>query len=169
MCADISDLYDRFPRLVNEAHEITSQPASYNCVAWVEGLTDRYIDPILDWPLEVPRPQSEQDDDLGCYEALFRHFGYEMCADASLEDGYIKIALYAHEGSFEHVAKQMPSGKWTSKAGFLHDLNHDRLEAFANCALLRNAVPVRFMRRPRTKAQKDQEWTGLLLPPLRPS
>jgi hypothetical protein len=162
----LSDLYDRFPRLQDEAHEIKSEPAGYNCVAWVEGITDRYIDPTLDWPREVPKPEGEGDEDLWCYEALFRHYGYEVCANGSLEDGFIKIAVYADGGWFAHVAKQMPSGKWTSKAGFLHDLNHDRLEALAGCSFMKNAVPVLFMRRRRTTQQKDQEWSGLLLPPF---
>ena len=164
MCADLSDLYDRFPRLADEPHEITSEPAKYNCVAWVEGLTDRYIDPEMDWPAGVPKPPADQDDDLDYYVAFFRYHGYEICADASLEAGYTKIALFADNGWFAHVAKQMPSGKWTSKAGFLHDLSHDRLEALQDCGLARNARPERFMRRLRTTAPKDQERLGIIMP-----
>jgi hypothetical protein len=57
----------------------------------------------------------------------------------------------------------MPSGRWRSKAGFLHDLIHDELAALEECGLARNAKPVLFMRRPRTAEAKDQEWQPLLL------
>jgi hypothetical protein len=159
-----SDLYDRFPRLAQEAHQITSEPARYNCVAFVEGRTDQYIDPEAHWPAGVDRPSLDEDEDLPYYQTLFKHFGYEVCSDPLLEDDYVKIALYANDGWFAHVAIQMPSGRWRSKAGYLHDLFHDRLEALEGCGLAQNARPTLFMRRSRTNEPKDQEWPVILLP-----
>jgi hypothetical protein len=160
----LDHLFDRFPRLKCEAHEITSEPAHYNCVAFAEGRTDQWIDPDGHWPEGVKRPAPDEDRDMPCYQELFEHYGYEVCSAPDLEDGYIKVALYAHDGSFVHVAVQMPSGRWRSKAGFLHDLFHDRLAALEDCGLAQKAKAVLFMRRPRTAEAKDQEWPVLLLP-----
>jgi hypothetical protein len=157
-------LYDRFPRLEGEAHEITSEPAGYNCIAFIEGRTDQFIDPNGHWPDGVDKPPIGSDQDLPFYKALFESYGYAECPGPDREDGYVKIAVYAMEGVFTHVAIQMPSGRWRSKAGFLHDLIHDGLEALEGGVFTPDARPVLFMRRRRTDEQKDQEWAPILLP-----
>ncbi len=55
--------------------------------------------------------------------------GYSECANGSLENGFEKIALYADgEGQVTHAARQLPSGKWTSKLGDLEDIEHSHPE-----------------------------------------
>ena len=45
-----------------------------------------------------------------------------------MEEGVEKIALYADQGGEPtHMARQLRSGKWTSKLGELEDIEHDDL------------------------------------------
>ena len=69
------------------------------------------------WPYELPRSSS-----LETYIALFRWAGYEIGdSDPSFE----KLAIFAQNGVFRHVARQLPSGQWTSKMGANVDIEHD--------------------------------------------
>lgn len=105
-----------------------------------------WVEPDFSWPDTVPEPEGPAD--LDCYLALFRHWGFEECATPDFEDGFLKIAIYANGDEFEHVAKQLPSGAWSSKGGPLYDFKHAALSALDDCGVMRNARPVRFMRRP---------------------
>jgi hypothetical protein len=110
---------------------------------------DAWWEPDFKWPDDVPVPLGAAD--LDCYEALFRKWGFEVCATPDLEAGYLKIALYAagpHGNEFEHVAKQLPSGAWSSKGGPLWDFRHGGLDAVGECGIMRNAKPTTYMRRP---------------------
>jgi hypothetical protein len=46
------------------------------------------------------------------------------CEDGRLESGFEKIALFALEGLPKHAARQLQSGRWTSKLGRLEDIEH---------------------------------------------
>jgi hypothetical protein len=40
------------------------------------------------------------------------------------------VALFASaDGNYTHAARQLPSGKWTSKLGTWEDIEHDSVEA----------------------------------------
>ena len=54
--------------------------------------------------------------------------GFEACANGVLTAGVEKIALFADERGFTHVARQLESGRWTSKLGSDCDIEHE-LEA----------------------------------------
>ena len=59
-----------------------------------------------------------------CIQA-FASIGYVPCDTAHLEPGYEKVALYADEfGDPTHAARQLESGRWTSKMGDLEDIEH---------------------------------------------
>ena len=52
-----------------------------------------------------------------------------MCDTADAEPGAIKVALYVGPiGEPTHMARQRPSGVWTSKCGMSEDIDHARLE-----------------------------------------
>jgi hypothetical protein len=139
-------LYVQFPSLHESPHNITSEPTDvYNCVGWVHRELDRWYEPDIYWPDDVPEPAGE--DDLDCYVALFETWGFVRCDDADYEEGFLKIAIYADDGSFQHVAKQLRDGTWSSKAGRLHDLRHHALEALHPAGIMRNAHPVVFMKK----------------------
>ena len=120
-----------FPHLTLDTHRETSpQTPSYNCIAWAAEDVDHWWQEGGDW-----RPEDWPADDcgLGSLERLFRTLGYHDCGlDASHEPTWAKVALYA-KGSFEwtHAARQLPSGKWTSKLGKGIDIEHDTPEVVA--------------------------------------
>src|SRR5438477_4656346 len=110
-----------YRRLAGSDYEVTSdEEPFYNCIAHALGESHRFYDPIMPpiapyyWPTDVPRQQSAAN-----WIAVFRRAGYEVCASPAFEEGYEKVAIYVErrDGSPVHVAKQLPSGVWTSKMG----------------------------------------------------
>lgn len=155
LLTELEDLFAQFPGLCATPHKITSGPSDeYNCVAWVQNDMDHFWDPDQTWPDQVD-PPTDPHDDLDAYLALFRWMGFEECATGELEPGYLKIAVYSatHPGlgdprhEFSHVARQLPSGRWSSKGGVCHDFRHDELEPLEGAGALSNAVVTHFMRR----------------------
>ncbi|WP_293090687.1 hypothetical protein [Moorena sp. SIOASIH] len=52
--------------------------------------------------------------------------GYTPCQSELTESGYEKIALYVDDRGIPiHAAKQLPNGKWSSKLGWLEDIEHE--------------------------------------------
>ena len=49
---------------------------------------------------------------------------YFPTVDESLEPGFEKVALYALGGVPKHAARQLSSGRWSSKLGDLEDVEH---------------------------------------------
>jgi hypothetical protein len=72
------------------------------------------------WPPNVARRVH-----LSAFLEAFASLGYEVCPDGRLERGWEKLAIYADaNGDPTHAARQLPSGRWTSKLGPLEDVNH---------------------------------------------
>jgi hypothetical protein len=113
-----------FPRLDARNHRVTS-PATdaYNCVAWAAGDTEHWWQPgefwpVADWPID--------DYGLGALEQAFLHLGFVDCGmDAKLEPAVEKIAIYGDTSIYTHVARQLSTGKWTSKLGKDVDIEHE--------------------------------------------
>lgn len=119
-----------FPQLSEGSYVITSEATeSYNCIAWAAGEMTRKWDPSFSdgrfWP-----PGLCRDFDLGCFIEMYQaQGGYLPCDNGSSEEGFEKIALYVgDDNEVKHAARQLPSGKWTSKLGDFEDIEHD-LEA----------------------------------------
>jgi hypothetical protein len=56
----------------------------------------------------------------------FATLGYAPSGAESVEPGLEKVAIFADErGRPTHVARQLASGRWTSKLGRLEDIEHD--------------------------------------------
>lgn len=121
-----------FPHIVDSGYSISSPESSeYNCIAWAAEDTEKFWWPdnlnISYWPLEIPREETTE-----AFVRAFEMLGYSCCEDASCEEGYEKIAIYADSSSKPtHMARQLNSGHWTSKLGELEDVEHD-LDAFKN-------------------------------------
>lgn len=75
------------------------------------------------WPIKADGGYS-----IKSYVDAFALYGFGACENGVLEPGLEKIALYANEGEFTHVALQLPLGLWTSKLGALEDIEHEDLE-----------------------------------------
>jgi hypothetical protein len=73
------------------------------------------------WPDGVRRSY-----ELSAFVDADRTIKYEVCADGSLEPSIEKIVIYTNQyGGVEHVARQLPDGKWTSKIGDHEDIVHN--------------------------------------------
>jgi hypothetical protein len=142
-----------FPNLTASNHrDIISTPdPRYNCIAWAAGIDNDFWEPAegKTWPGNAPRGL----DGLKVTSLLmvFESADYKECADGSLEDGIEKIAIYADGPEWMHAARQLATGKWTSKMGPDERIEHDAPE---NLAGGRYGQVVKFMRRDRVKSAK---------------
>ena len=111
-----------FPRLTEHNHRVTS-PATvdYNCIAWSAQDVEHWWQPGVHWPVAVPNDEYG----IGILERAFLSLGFEDCNDGSLESEFEKVALYGNSFFYTHSARQLPSGKWTSKLGRLEDIEHE--------------------------------------------
>jgi hypothetical protein len=133
---NVQYIFCKYPKLRNDKmfkliDPYPGQPLSkYNCFAYALGKTDAFWAYNAEWPPDVPR-RPEFPDHIDGYIELFTTFGYASCSALSgvrpdhfdQEEGLEKVALYAKENSANgitylqcpHVAKQLPSGNWSSK------------------------------------------------------
>lgn len=118
-----------FPRLTADNHRVTSPPDDIdNCIAWAAGDAAQWWQPGT--PYYWPVPGWPKDDaGMGGLVLAFAALGYVECEDASHEPGWEKVALYGTGLFWKHAARQLSSGKWTSKLGGNVDIEHDTLEA----------------------------------------
>lgn len=124
-------LFSDFPRL--DATPLPFVPTSkacvvYNCFAWALEIDDRPVDHFHWWPVGCKRHGG-----IPAYLHCFSVFGYEPCTSSSLEEGCVKIALYAKDGMASHAARQLTNGKWTSKLGKMIDLEHELEDLEGEC------------------------------------
>jgi hypothetical protein len=124
----VTPFEDLFPGLRGSGYEVKSrQDDGYNYIAWAAGATNTahwwwpFGDPPKTyWSEGVPRQES-----LEAFQQLFEQLGYAVCDHAELELGYEKVALFADaQGVPLHAARQLPTGRWTSKLGALEDIEH---------------------------------------------
>src|SRR5262249_39325439 len=115
------------PRLRPDSFRVTSPPDRvYNCVAWAVGVTADWW-----WPHEDPReayspPGALRVRTLQVFRATFASLGYTMRSAAETEPRLVKVADFADPvGVPSRVARQRPSGRWTSKLGGAEDIEHD--------------------------------------------
>lgn len=138
-----------FPRLNPDRYRITS-PATkrYNCVAWAAGENTFWWwpNPYSYWPRRVPRQEH-----VTAFVCAFETLGYTRCGDGTLEHEFEKIALFGKtcdSGVIKptHAARQLESGRWTSKLGRDEDIEHLCPEDLNGPGY---GEVVQFMRRPR--------------------
>jgi hypothetical protein len=141
----VTDFAERFfPKLADEGYAITSETSTrYNCVAWAVGEDHRWWEPdpmsVYYWPSGV-----EREDTLDSYVQAFRAVGFQECADSSREAGFEKVAIYVDEtGLAVHAARQLPSGRWTSKMTYFEDIEHATPESLTGDVYTRVAIVMR--------------------------
>jgi hypothetical protein len=125
-----------FPNLKRDQYRVTSnETALYNCIAHAAEKYDAWW-----WPEDyegVEWPIMTQEETLECFIEAFRAQGYTQCEtnDSGMEDGFLKVAIYVDQnGSPSHAARQLESGRWTSKLGEWEDIEHDTLDALEDCS-----------------------------------
>jgi hypothetical protein len=115
-----------FPYLASGDYKITSPPTCiYNCIAWAANNDTMWWWPdpqdIYFWPTGILREVS-----LRAFILAFESRGYSICDNQDLEEGYEKIAIFTDASNNPtHAARQLNSGKWTSKLGGLEDIEHE--------------------------------------------
>jgi hypothetical protein len=146
-----------FPRLRGaDWRESSKADDLYNCIAWAVGVTTAWWWPVgpdtTFWPEGVPRA-----DTLEAFQTAFATLGYVVCAGEELEPGFQKVALFATaEGAAKHAARQLDSGRWTSKLDRMQDIEHALRDLEG--ALYGSVVLV--MKRPVPAEAKTETGTG---------
>lgn len=117
-----------FPSLAGTSYSQES-PATdvYNCIAFAFCDTQNWwwpqAGPGVYWPVGFPL-----SDQVQVLVAIFEAHGYSVCSDCESEAHYEKVAIYSVQGRFKHAARQLRSGRWASKLGEGHDIEHERAE-----------------------------------------
>jgi hypothetical protein len=71
--------------------------------------------------------------------------GFAPCEHGDLEVGFEKLVIYVKGQEVTHMARQLPSGAWTSKLGRLEDIEHEALDAITGDNY---GEPRQFLKRP---------------------
>jgi hypothetical protein len=140
------DLRRVFPKLTPQNHAIVSPPTDeYNCIAFAARDHSLWWWPdragLSYWPSSAAREES-----IAAFQQAYAALGFEPCANADLEFGFEKVAIYAIGGTPTHAARQLPNGRWVSKLGELEDIEHASLDVLAGAvygdvaAILRRPV-----------------------------
>jgi hypothetical protein len=116
---------------------LNSQPTSpedenYNCFAFAANDTSTWWQPTEGY-YWVPGIKRELN--LNGFIEAFSKMGYISCGlNSDYEEGYEKVAIYCKPSIDEptHMARQLHTGKWTSKLGGDVDIEHDNLGALEN-------------------------------------
>lgn len=120
------------PQLKPNNHSITSpQTFDYNCIAWAAGEDDRWWWPAQQphayWPPGVPRVETVE-----AFIKAFSTKNYIPCVDGTHQPNIEKVVLYVDgSGKPTHMARQLPTGQWTSKCGPWCDISHHNPEVVA--------------------------------------
>lgn len=121
-----NDRESLWPALSKADYRITSpETTDYNCAAWAGNDTGRKW-----WPIQNNAyywPAARKDDSRQAFIEGYRTQNYEECDSPAIEDGYEKIAVYFNTQGPQHVARQLPGGRWTSKLGEFEDIEHPNL------------------------------------------
>jgi hypothetical protein len=114
-----------FPGLAGKDYRVTSpKDEIYNCIAWAAGITNDWWWPDKagqgHWPAGAPREPT-----IDAFRLVFAMLGFEQCSDEGSEQEFEKIALFTTEaGVPKHAARQLATGRWTSKLGIFEDIEH---------------------------------------------
>jgi hypothetical protein len=149
-------LADLFPGLRGQPYQLASpRDRRYNCIAFAAGDSRSWWWPDLaeedSWPAGIAREETVE-----AFRDAFATLGYAVCDDDRLEAGYEKVALFARAGVPKHAARQLPSGRWTSKLGAMEDIEH----ALYDLTGLVYGSVVLVMRRPVAVQRKETEHVG---------
>jgi len=120
-----ANIITAFPKINSSNASNTSDATwNYNCIAWAYGYSDRRMWPNLRsywWPKNIGQTES-----INSFVELFSLQGYKVCPCATHEHGFEKVAIYAKPNDEPtHAARELESGKWTSKLGKDIDIQHD--------------------------------------------
>jgi len=142
-----SRLESVLPAIKDFYYAATSEETdAYNCIAWALNDTRQCWWPTPKYACYWP-PGVARDNSQATVIRIFELHGYQVCETPDTELGFEKIAIYEHPAfGVEHVARQLESGRWTSKIGEWEDIEHEN-PSMLECEDYGRVV--RFMRRNR--------------------
>ncbi|MGI8641734.1 MAG: DUF7689 domain-containing protein [Pyrinomonadaceae bacterium] len=128
-----------FENLKDGEFEITSPfDPKYNCIAHAAKDSEKWwwtVDSVMAgndvfWFNNIPSQATLEN-----FILTFQKLDYEPCENTELEKGFEKVAIYVSlkdeiyspKGTPTHMARQLSTGKWTSKLGKDVDINHTTL------------------------------------------
>ena len=124
----LSHLERLFPALAESGYLKSSESDPfYNCFAFAVHDTGQWWEKMAVrgyyWPLD-------RDDRVEDWVAALKLHNFTPTENRGLEPSFEKVCIYVNkDGSPEHVARQLESGKWTSKIGKHEDIEHATLSA----------------------------------------
>ncbi len=133
------------PRLKPKNYSLTSpETDDYNCIGWAAGEDDRWWWPRFPyfWPQGIPTETTVE-----AFAVAFATMGYKKCDSGALDPNVEKVAIYTKDGQVTHMARQLISGKWTSKLGESYDIEHDTPVAVSGGAY---GIVAQFLCRPKS-------------------
>ena len=123
------DLQTLFPKLADSSFSLQSpEDPRYNCIAFALDDENQWWEfgaKLCYWP-----PGFTEGESLESWIRVFELHGYSKTDNNDLESGTEKIAIYTDlDLMATHVAKQLPTGRWKSKLGRGHDIEHEVLDS----------------------------------------
>jgi hypothetical protein len=123
--------YDKYPI----SPQTRGRFGRYNCIAFAAGDVNQWWWPDLDkykayWPPHLQR-EPRFKETLENFIQAFEWKGYKRgCKNGKFKKGIVKVAIFVnpHTKAPTHAARQLTKEKvWTSKCGFLEDIQHETL------------------------------------------
>jgi len=116
-----------FPGLRATPFRLTSPRArSYNCIGFAANAENNWWWPEGDAPTIYWPPGAPRELTVDAFAFVFVLLGYTIGGDDTHEPGIEKVALFANAaGTPTHAARQLASGRWTSKLGEAEDIEHE--------------------------------------------
>lgn len=113
---------------IRSAVQTSPRNEDYNCISWAAGENDRFWWPrpgeSYYWPPGIPRELTK-----AAFVAAFETLGYRECPLLLLspvDPEVLEFVVFYQAGDeVRHAARQLPSGRWTSKMGPDMDISHD--------------------------------------------
>ncbi|MGH7812554.1 MAG: DUF7689 domain-containing protein [Candidatus Binataceae bacterium] len=139
-----------FPKLADNWKLTSSFDPRYNCLAFAVGDTQRWweygatdeLGVRTHWPNGLTESEKLSD-----WIAALKTLRFELADDGSVEPGYEKLALYRKKETATHAARQLSTGRWTSKLGRFEDIEHDTPDELTGNSLEAYGAIAQFMKR----------------------
>jgi hypothetical protein len=119
---------------------------TYNCIAFAIGDEKQWWEHgarLCYWP-----PGIQRGDNLESWIKVFEDHGYSKTDDRSAEPKCEKVAIYVDLDMLPtHVAKQLPDGRWKSKLGKGHDIEHDTVDVLEGDQMDEYGIVAQYLKR----------------------
>lgn len=149
-----------FRGLRNAQWDIKSKAdINYNCIAWSAGEKHRRWDlsdhPGTHLPSYWPEGVKKSEGIAYLIAAMMKE-GFVVCEReeaVTYDPEFDTIVVYERDAKWEHAARLLHNGMWSSKIGYFNDIQHDSPEAIAGRDY---GHPFKYMKRRRKRRGKEE-------------